>query len=99
MFNREFKDKVFKVCLQAGLARPAIKALESNNYVRLRNILEDLLDDPHLYVDRNLGNNRKVRPDKVHTLESREEVYSELMELITNQLDSGELLPEFRLHF
>ena len=94
MFSNEFKTKVFKVALPAGAGRLAVEALEHNSPNKLRYILEELLDDPHLYVNGNIGSNRKVRQDKKHTHESRQEIYSELMELLTNKIDNGELSPE-----
>lgn len=98
MFNNEFKTKVFKVAMPAGAGRVAVEALENNKVHKLRYLLEELLDDPHLYVNGNIGSNRKVKQDKKHTYESRQEVYSDLMELINNRLDSGELLPEYGIH-
>lgn len=99
MFSDDFKDRVFKVCLPTGLGGRAVYALEKGSHTLLRYVLEDLLDDFELYEDENQGSNRKVRFDKVHTFEDRQSVYSELMELITNKIDNGELLPEYRVRF
>lgn len=98
MFSNEFKTKVFKVTLPAGAGRLAAEALENNKPNKLRHILEELLDDPHLYVNGNIGSNRKIRQDKKHTHESRQEIYSEFMELLINKIDNGELSPENRIH-
>lgn len=99
MFSNDFKDRVFKVCLPAGAAGLAVRAFETNDHIRLRNLLEDLLDDMHLYENWNTGSNRKVKKNKIHTFEARQAVYSELMEMINTKLDSGELLSEHRVRF
>lgn len=97
MFSDEFKQKVFKVCLPVGLGKKAVNAFENNNHVALRHLLEDLMDDIHLYEKWNIGSNRKVREDKIHTFNDRQEIYSEFMELLTKKIDSGKLSPEYRV--
>ena len=98
MFSAEFKTKAFQVCFPAGAARAIISALEANNPVRVRNILEDLLDDEWLYVNNNLGSNRKVKEGKELTFESRQELYTEFMDNYIKDLDAGRIPREYRVH-
>ena len=97
MFSDDFKTKVFKISLPAGYARRAITAFETNNHVLLRYLLEDLLADSRMYVDGNIGYNREVKPDCELTFQDRQNIYSEFMEILTEKLDNGELLPEYRV--
>lgn len=99
MFNEALIDKLFAVCLPAGAGRLLSEILDANDHTRLRHLLEELLDDENLYINRNVGSNRKVRADKKHAFESRQEAYSEFMNILIEKLDHGKLLPEHRVRF
>jgi hypothetical protein len=97
MFNDKFKERLLKVSLPAGIGRVMTEALESDNHVKIRYLLEELLDDPDLYLNGNTGFDRMVDVNKYLTYTDRLDAYSEFMEILNNKLDEGELLPEYRL--
>ena len=97
MFNNDFKTRALQLCLLTGSGAKAVRLMEEESYTGLRYLFEELLDDPNLYEGAYLGNSKRVKKTKIHIHRKRQEMYSELVDIINTRIDSGRIPKKLRV--
>lgn len=88
-YPKEFKDKCFNNLRFAMDIRLFMSAIDNGHDNIVRYYLEQMLDDPELYIDSKIIDDpeRKIANAKIHAHKIRQELYDEFMGLLTLTLD------------
>jgi len=89
IYTDEFKMKCFNTYRFTGRLVKLMKAMEAGKHTVVRYILEEQLEDRHLYLPLNQTKGEYiVKKERKNAYESRLEIYSEFMEKLNNHLDN-----------
>ena len=89
IYPEAFKEKCFNNLRFAMDIRLLMSAIENGHDTIVRYYLEQMLDDPELYIDSEIidDGERKIANAKIHAHTVRQELYNEFMELLTKTTD------------
>ena len=88
-YPQAFREKCFNNLRFAMDIRLLMSAMDNNHDTIVRYYLEQMLEDPELYVDSEIidDGERKIANAKIHAHTVRQELYNEFMELLTQKID------------
>ena len=88
-YSEEFKLKCFNNLRFFMDIRLMMSAIDNNHDNIVRYYLEQVLDDPELYIDSEIidDGERKIANAKIYAHTVRQELYNEFMELLTKTTD------------
>lgn len=89
IYSEAFREKCFNNLRHSMDIRLLMSAMDSNRDTIVRYYLEQMLDDPELYVDSEIidDGERKIANAKIYAHKVRQELYDEFMQLLIDKLD------------
>ena len=89
IYPQAFREKCFNNLRYAMDIRLLMSAMDNGHDTIVRYYLEQMLDDPELYIDSEIVDDgeRKIANAKLHAHAVRQELYSEFMELLITKTD------------
>ncbi len=97
-FSAEFTSKCYHAFQYSTNIRYILEKLEKNDDVNLRSLLDEAIDELQREINQVIGDGEEsIHNVRVKTLVSRQECWTELLDLIEQAYESRGLLSETRI--